>query len=429
MWQVGFSRQVITPRTDVWLAGYGWQRKPTGTRHDLWMKVMAVSDETQTPAVLVATDHMGWHRSTADVITDQISQRYQVPRERILLTYSHNHCGPVLEDCLPDYYPPDAEHQALTAEYTQWFVHSTVEAVGKALTDMEPAAIRYTEGICRFAVNRRNNVESQLGDNIPTGLTGPVDHRVPILTAENHEGTLTGVLFGYACHPTTLCDTQWCGDYPGYAQLALEEGRPDLYAMFVAGCGADQNPLPRRTAERCRRYGHMLAAAVEEAIRQPMSSLTGPLHCVSTRIHLPFVEPPTEAQLRTWTNDDNAILSRWAQAMLQQRQTGVALQTGYDYPITLWRFGTALQIVALGGEAVVDYADILQAGQSIPTIVLGYAHELVAYIPTDRVQSEGGYEGGEYLHEYHHDARAWAPGVQQRIIDAAHALSNQCPTG
>ena len=52
---------------------------------------------------------------------------------------------------------------------------------------------------------------------------GPVDHAVPVLTVTRPDGKLEAMLFGYACHPTTLNFTKWCGDYPGFAQTRAGE--------------------------------------------------------------------------------------------------------------------------------------------------------------------------------------------------------------
>ena len=105
-------------------------------------------------------------------------------------------------------------------------------------------------------------------------LVGPVDHDVPVLAVRDQNGKLTAVTFGYACHSTVLSSYQWSGDYPGFAQIALEEKHPDCLALFWAGCGADQNPLPRRTVEKAKEYGARLAAAVEDVLTAPMTNVS-----------------------------------------------------------------------------------------------------------------------------------------------------------
>src|SRR4029079_17908829 len=107
-----------------------------------------------------------------------------------------------------------------------------------------------------------------------TPLAGPVDHAVPVMTVTRPDGKLEAIVFGYACHPTTLSFLTWCGDYPGFAQLELEKNHPGTTAMFVNTCGGDQNPLPRRKVELCEKYGHMLAVGVEEALKQPLQPVS-----------------------------------------------------------------------------------------------------------------------------------------------------------
>ncbi|HAH46056.1 MAG TPA: hypothetical protein DCM07_14620, partial [Planctomycetaceae bacterium] len=103
---------------------------------------------------------------------------------------------------------------------------------------------------------RRNNVEAEVpGLRKAHDLKGPVDHSVPVLAVKDKDGQLKTLVFGYACHNTTLGIQKWCGDYAGFAQYDLEAMFPGVTAMFYMGCGADQNPLPRRTQELAESYG------------------------------------------------------------------------------------------------------------------------------------------------------------------------------
>ena len=128
-------------------------------------------------------------------------------------------------------------------------------------------------------MNRRNNREAEVAQLLAKGtpLAGPVDHAVPIMTVTRPDGHRDAILFGYACHPTTLSFMTWCGDYPGFAQLELEKNHPGATAMFVNTCGGDQNPLPRRSVELCQKYGHELAIGVDVALRQPLQGVSAEL--------------------------------------------------------------------------------------------------------------------------------------------------------
>ena len=140
--------------------------------------------------------------------------------------------------------------------------------VAQALARLEPCRVAWGSGRATFATNRRENrPEADVPQRRTAGhLQGPVDHAVPVLSIHDIAGTLKAVLFGYACHATTLSGYQWCGDYPGYAQLELEKKHPGCVALFFAGCGADQNPLPRRSVALAEHYGERLATAVNTVL-------------------------------------------------------------------------------------------------------------------------------------------------------------------
>ena len=266
-WRAGIARAVITPEKAVWLAGYGSKRVPDGKLHDLWMKALALEDHAGQRVVLITSDFQGVPKGMSDRVFARLKKEQGIERTQVMFTFSHNHCGPRLGNDLVDYYPVEAEQVALVEEYTSRMVDRCVAMVAQALARLEPATLGLGQGKATFAVNRRNNPEAQVPALLAAGkpLKGPVDHAVPVLTVTRPDGKLAAVLFGYACHPTTLSFLTWCGDYPGFAQLALERSHPGTVAMFVNTCGGDQNPLPRRSVELCESYGNRLAAAVEKS--------------------------------------------------------------------------------------------------------------------------------------------------------------------
>ena len=87
------------------------------------------------------------------------------------------------------------------------------------------------------------------------------------------------------------------------------------------------------------------------------------------------------------------------------------------YPVQVWRFGDELIWVSLGGEVVVDYNTRLKRnlGRGRPLWITGYANDVMAYIPSERVLKEGGYEGESSQVYYGHPTK-WAPGIEERIV-------------
>ena len=423
-WHVGIGRRVITPETAVWLAGYGSKRAPEGKIHDLWVKVLALRAPDGTRVVMATTDHMGMSKTIYESVCAKVHRRFSLARAEFMLTFSHNHCGPVLKDDLVDYYPMDDEQRRLVAEYTDWMEGRVVEAVGEALASWRPARLSWGEGNCTFAVNRRENPEADVprmrAEGVP--LKGAVDHYVPVLAVKDEEGALLAALFGYACHPTTLSFTQWCGDYPGFAQINLERNHPGTAAMFFNACGADQNPIPRRKLELAERYGRMLSDAVEEVLSVPMKPVSEGLETAFEFVDLDYDEIVTRETLQPVADGRSQLHARWARRMLKMIDDGVVFPTSYPYPVQAWRIGKELLLIGIGGEAVVDYSLRFKREFGRGTWVCGYANDMAAYIPSRRVWEEGGYEGGRHLDEYGRPAWRGAGDVEDRIAGTVHRV-------
>ena len=116
------------------------------------------------------------------------------------------------------------------------------------------------------------------------------------------------IVFGYACHNTTLQDgfVQYHGDYAGVAQAVLEARHPGTTALFVAGCGADANPKPRGTLELVQAHGTALADAVDRALPSP-APLTQAVRTAYGMVDLPFA--------------GDAARERWHKQLTSRRST------------------------------------------------------------------------------------------------------------
>jgi len=248
---------------------------------------------------------------------------------------------------------------------------------------------------------------------------------VPVMTVTRDDGKLDAILFGYACHPTTMSFLTWCGDYPGFAQLELEKLHPGTTAMFVNTCGGDQNPLPRRKVELCEKYGHMLAMGVEEALKKPLKPVSSGLKTAFEYVDLPYLKVMTREELQAEVKDNGGIKSRWATRLLKKLDAGGKFETAYPYPIHAWRLGREMLVIGMGAETVVDYALRFKTEFGDETWVMGYADDMISYIPSRRVWEEGGYEGGSNLFEYGRPALRWDGDIENRITASVSKLVKQ----
>ncbi|HBL47771.1 MAG TPA: hypothetical protein DDZ90_30735, partial [Planctomycetaceae bacterium] len=214
-------------------------------------------------------------------------------------------------------------------------------------------------------------------------------------------------------------------DYPGFAQLELEQKHPGVTAMFVNTCGGDQNPLPRRKVELCEKYGHMLAVAVEEVLQKPLKPISDGLATAFNYVELPYQKTVTRADLEADLNSSSAIKKRWAERLLKKLDAGETFPASYPYPLHAWRLGSEMLMIGMGAETVVDYALKFKREFGPGTWVCGYADDMISYIPSRRVWLEGGYEGGSNLYEYGRPAYRWGPDTETLISDTVDKLVKQ----
>jgi hypothetical protein len=420
LWKAGVARAVITPEEPMWLAGYAARdHESEGTLVDLWVKVLAIQDAKGKKAVLVTSDLLGYPRKMSDHIRNQIAVKYGLTRSQIILSCSHTHTGPVLDGALFDIYPIDEKQNEAIKKYSVTLEKKIVELTGEAISSLAPAKIYSQNGVTRFQVNRRNNTEATI--NLVTDLKGPNDYAVPVLKVTDTAGKMIAVAFGYSCHATVLSIYKFSGDYPGFAQLEIERLYPGTTAMFWQGAGADQNPLPRRTIPLAEQYGKELAAAVDRVIREDMKELEPSLSTAYSEVDLKFSAPPSKEELLKIQQEATGYQKSWATNQLKILKDNGSLKSSYPYPVEVWRLGSQ-PVMTFGGELVIEYSIEMKKIFGPDLFIIGYANDDMAYIPSETILQEGGYEGESSMMVYGLPGK-WESGIQETIIGEMKKLA------
>jgi neutral ceramidase len=416
VWKAGVAKVIVTPEESMWMAGYASRNKPSeGKVHDLFAKALAIEDPAGNRVVMVTTDLIGIPRELREWLQEECVRKYELAHESLLLNASHTHCGPELRASKVSLYGAAAEQVSHTEKYYNTLKQQLLDLVGQALQKLEPSRLGYTHGRAGFAMNRRLPTESE-PRNAPYP-DGPVDHEVPVLKVESESGELRALLFGYACHNTTLGFYQFCGDYAGFAQHDLEQTFPGVTAMFMTGCGGDQNPQPRGELELAEHHGSSLAMAVKAGLLGPIRPIKGTLKTALEPVELEFATAPTRAELEVLQQSKVEHSQRRASALLKQLDEQGRIPTTYPYLIQVIRIGNEVLMVALSGEVVVDYS--LRLKQELKgnaaVWVAGYSNDVFGYVPSLRVLEEGGYEGGGAM-QFTTLPGPFAASVEARIV-------------
>ena len=391
-YKAGVARVIITPEKPMYLSGYANRTHASeGKVHDLWAKALAIEDRKGGRVVILSTDLVGLPHGITDVVGARLVKEYGLDRARLVINSSHTHTGPLIRGNLSLMFDLNAEQQKRVDEYSSQLIEKLVAVAAAALNDLAPANLWFGNGIAKFAMNRRQRLNP----------AGPSDYDVPVLKITAPDGKLRAVLFGYACHNTTLTGEfyQFSGDYAGFAQIALEQAHPGVTALFMMLCGADQNPNPRSTLAYAQQHGVELAAEVGRVLDSKGQSVRGAILAAFQSVDLAFAihtRETFEARLQ----ETNVFRVRHAKAMLATYDQGRPIRR-YSYPVQAIAFGKDLTLVALGGEVVVDYAlRIKKEYGSKGIMVAGYSNDVMSYIPSLRVLKEGGYEAADAMIYY-----------------------------
>ncbi|MDF1813689.1 MAG: neutral/alkaline non-lysosomal ceramidase N-terminal domain-containing protein [Verrucomicrobiales bacterium] len=444
-WKAGLSKVCITPQASIWMGGYaGRKTSSEKVLQDLYTKALAIEDPEGTKLVIVTLDLIGVPKSLRVDIEKYAVGKHDLKPGQLLLNASHTHSGPAIRLYRPNggtgtpvigyHNVPEKDQPARVAEvetYLKKLRGNIHQAIDESIGNLAPAELTWGRARCGFAMNRRTPVQTNTGvqgfKNSPFP-DGPVDHDVPVLRIRDSKQKLQGVLFGYACHATTMGTMEIHGDWPGYAQQYFEEDHPDSIAMFLNGCSGDQNPYPRRLQPFLHRHGRSMATAIEAALETPQIKIQGKLRSEIAWPEIAYSKAPGKAELEKRIAEKTSYEKRYAEFLLDELSARGSLPQSYPVPVQVIRLGDQLTFAAIGGETTIDYSlrlkKELSAKSGGPVWVAGYSNDVMTYIPSERVRKEGGYEGGSAMIHIRSTAHPapWAPGIEAALVGKIHEL-------
>ncbi len=421
--EVGIATRDVTPTEPVWLVGYSGRNRPwEEIDSPLVAQAVAFKDEAGERFVLVAVDNVGVSRSFSAPVLEHARVKHQMKPGSVMIVSSHTHSAPLLEGTLPGMFDLAQKDLESVKKYSRFLQSKLIEVIDAAMADLKPAQLEHAIGKATFAMNRRVFQEDKVvfGEN----PDGPVDWDVPVLKISGTNGDVRAILFGYACHGTSISENQWyivSGDYMAYARQQLEAHFPGAIAVYLTGMGADSNPSPRKTVLDAKRHGLELAGAVVEVLGHPMRQVKGQLKLAYAEVDL-RLETPTADQIQKDAKSADLHIRKRAELYLKQMEGGKPAPSALKLPISAVKIGNDFTFIAMGGEVVVDYGIKLKrlfGHERLWTI--GYAYEVPCYIPSSRILREGGYEAEDSLKLYGLYG-PFLPSIERTLVDKMKEL-------
>lgn len=410
---VGFGRADITPAESVPLAGYGStsDRMSTGVFSELKTTAVAITDTAGRSVILMAVDLINDRGSVARDIRKGVSEKTGVPEELILVTFSHTHSGPDLDNDSATPYMKDYRElvvsQAVAAGEAAWKDRKTAEmSVGTANVEGYNFVRHY---------EHQDGTYSGPGFGTSTSLivghAGDADPEMRIIrfTRTGHEDV---VLMNWQAHGTLLSHQRAgtdeykkvSADFVGGIREYMEKKLGCKFVYFQGAAG-DINPesavkWENKTSDIAL-YGKRVGDIAIKCLQGSMNAMeAGPV-----KTHgFTFAGPVNHADAHLLTNAQKLKTSGGT-------TTAAAEALGLISPhhattiIRCSALGDTLpmpcSVISVGGvgfacapvELFSDSGIAIREGSPCAeTFILGYCNESQGYLPTQRAYDYNSYE-------------------------------------
>ena len=414
----GAAKELITPNFPIHMIGFNvgsnerYNQQPFEQIHDDLYVRGVVLDDGKCRHLIMAFDLLFHDPSLRDDIAAMAAD-YGFSPEQVLVNYTHTHYAPAVEG----YFSEMAD-----SRYETFLRQRAASCLRKCLINMQPGTVRFgsiraDENICRR--KPENGVM-----NLAPNLEGLKDDELNVLCIDAGNGTPGCILFSYSCHPVTMkANPVLSSEFPGRVCSLLEAQYYGCVPVFLQAMAADVRP--RLTAAE----GSFAAGSFDD-IEEMSLSLALRLNMVlqrkgamrplrlslkAERFTLPLkLDVYDRAFFEKEKADHSGGIQYRAEKILEKYDT---LNDTCDLEGGVWQIAEDLDLVFFGGEVCSDTKRVIRAAFPERSILVIAYCDATAYIPSDRIIREGGYEAEGSVTEYELKG-SFALGVDDKMTRA-----------
>lgn len=430
----GWAEVEITPPLGIGLGGRGGpETVATKVLDPLFAQVLYVKDAKGAGFVLVSFDVVALPHELSDRIRFDIVNELGVDWNLVLLNASHTHSGPYMIRSLIAGLGPAP---GIETDYLATLEEKIVAATRAAAKAMRPIAVEVFEGKSDVGVNRRGKNKQGKTTMLPNAKA-PYDDKVWVLRLTASDGKPPAVIFSYACHAVIAYGFNYSAisaDFPGVTRNALRTALGNgAHAQFVQGFAGDIRPravadlekgvFRKATPADLQKAGKDLAEAILDAMKKPGRNLSLDLIGASDRPFLPRDKAPPREQYQKMQTDAQEKNDKFHQGVsaywLKRYDANEGFARGDAWALGLIRLSEDQWIVHSIGEPLIEWRPkIHQWLAPLNLVTFGYSQEGRAYLPTEELLREGGYEVLESNVARANTPAPFAPGIEAAVKES-----------
>ncbi len=421
----GSAKDIITPSIEMSPIGFGvTYGKPFKNYHDdLYVRTLMLKDSEGETVILMAFDLLFHDDTLVEALRNYAYEKFGVPKDNLHIAFTHTHFGPAVKGYNFKHYKDEYEK----------FIFE------RACCTIDRAFLSTFTGTLKFAtVNGDWNISRRLmQDGVmrfrPNPL-GEYDGNLYLFKLEDENGKMRALAVNFACHPSNLDSTDYhysmSSEYPGRLCQKIEGEYYGCNAIFFQGFGADTK-LRRAgnsatfhgiTPEDCDEVASAMAHRIKaKLLTNDWQTLPVSLGAKAFQVELPLDVYPKEKYEEFFN-----FYSTNRRVELMFDNCKKVLETYDDMPDTLTLSCGAIQInpdfyiFSMGGEPGINIATVLRESFPDKTLVCFGYNNAIAYVPSDKMIEEGGYEAEESVPEYRLKGKIKL-GANKIFCDGFHA--------
>ena len=364
--RVAAGKVAVNPIIGSYLAGYGKNRKSTGSFDDLFLKVAVIevgsSDDT---LILITLDNIGLTRP--DVLAIRAELQKLLPNANVVFSSTHTHAGPDVVGIWGSALWRSGRNEA----YISSLIAAAAQLVQELIPQLKAATSR---------VSSKDVVTDWVNNLSEPDL---LDQRLSILQFIDENGASLLTLTNFACHPTVLGpdNTLVSADYLAgfYEHMA---GSMNGEHMFLQGSiGGWVQPLQGdRSHDLAVEYGKQLSRQAQKVLAQAEENMFASLNFHEKQISIP---------LENW----GFKLLMWLGVLDRETVDGAMVTS-----VATFQLGQA-QFITHPGETSPAYSLQSRALTDLPhSFVLGLTQDAMGYIlKPDYFTNTDAYPNADYL--------------------------------
>ncbi len=429
----GAAKDIITPRIPATMIGFAsmFGVPFTDIHDDLYVRTLALRDADGETVILMGFDLLFHDDSLPNALRKYINEKYGISESNLHVSYTHTHFGPAVKGYDFTWY---------TDEYEEFLIDRAKASIDRALVSMRSGTLKYASIKGEWNISRRLPLNGII--DFKPSPDGECDKNLYLLKLEDEQGKMRALAMNFACHPSNLgAYSVLSSEYPGRLCQRVESEFYGTTALFFQGFGSDAKLRIGATAalhfsgisyDDCDEVALSMVQRIKNhLISGDWQTLPVKLGSEVFKIELPLEPNPPQYYLDAKLNYAESADTHFAAIPGDLNNTGKNIRQFHwaraDYVLDNYdalpdalplncgvvRINPDFYIFSMGGEPGINIASVLrEAFPEKQLLCFGY-NDAIAYVPSDKMISEGGYEaGGRSIDEYRLKGE-YKPGVDE----------------